>query len=57
MRNEREKDILDSLQFIDTMVDIIKKQSNATWSGKQAKLLKSFYNAINEDWRRSKSIH
>ncbi len=53
MRKDREKDILDSLKFIDQMVEIIVKQPN--WSQKQAKLLNSFYAAVNKDWR--KSIH
>lgn len=53
MKKDGERDILDSLRFIDQMVEIIKNQPN--WSQKQAKLLNSFYAAVNKDWR--KTIH
>lgn len=53
LHEQREKDIVDSLEIIDLMVKWIKSKPNKVWSSKQAALFKSVYHSINENWRHS----
>lgn len=53
MKKAQEKELVDSLQFIDQLAERIKKEPNLVWSGRQAKLFKSVYASINENWRKS----
>ena len=56
IREQNEKDFLESLKIIDLYVAWIKKTPNKVWSGQQAKLYKDFYDNVNREWRKENKL-